>query len=821
MIRDDTLRSMDVAAAAAPLILSVYRKSTLQSQLFSNVLAGSMRNNMLVSTAVFLAVLLASTAAQQFNFQQQQHRPQRQQPQQSQFRFTGQDFPNFSQQGSQQVSNFFRPSQQHIQQQPFPPTSAQPSVAPAQAIQPPLPTFSQNNFQNQNGFQNTNTNSFPTQNQNSQFQQQNPNAFQGVTTFQGQPVPQQQQPQQNHQQNFQQQQPQQNFQQPQQNFQQPQQNFQPSFNAPRPAAPTFATPPQPSQSSFPVQRIPELTTTTSTTTTPPAPTISQELQRQFTQQLRQRQEVLHQLGQSQTSQTPQQSGSGAVFLANGQKLQVLTVNPKSVTPAPAPRKPAVPAIQAIDTDGPSGLLDAVTKGVIPSGVNYEVIRQKQDGNLENVKGLPSDLPKKVTFVILEEQDDGSYKVQGVRKGAGIPEGADIAAEAAKAATAGEDETQEVQSLIKKLQDGRLKLPSQNQQPPVATRIASTTPRHTTPRATTTTTTTEPPFTFSPPRANPTFSRPTTNFLPTVVSPTFSRNQGSEASQSTQIQLQVPSPTTTQLKKSQSPTNMSEVLRSQGLRSMAQFLEQVGLDRALNDSAPFTMFAPTDLAFRALLLELGGADRAQAKFRTSPRLLSGLLLHHVIPGSFQVSDLQDEMTGVSLAGTQLRVNVYTGTDSSFNTRKVVTINGGSVSERSTDISLPAGSVVHAVNRVLFPLPVGDLLTSLEADPARRFSRFVRAVRDAGLEDILKAPLPDSPDDGRTYTVFAPTDEAINSAVPELVALLDGAETSERRSALRTLLERHIAPGVFKVNSARVVTPDIPATNGVIHAIDSII
>jgi hypothetical protein len=165
-------------------------------------------------------------------------------------------------------------------------------------------------------------------------------------------------------------------------------------------------------------------------------------------------------------------------------------------------------------------------------------------------------------VILEEQEDGSYKVQGVRKGAGIPEGADIAAEAAKAAAAGDDESHEVQSLIKKLQDGRLKLPSQNQEPPAlpprtVTSFARNTPvttrqppTTTTTRATTTTTTTttttEAPFTFSPPRANPSFLRPTAAapaFLPTAVSPSFSRSQGSEASQSTQVNLQVPSPST--------------------------------------------------------------------------------------------------------------------------------------------------------------------------------------------------------------------------------------------------------------------------------------
>lgn len=37
----------------------------------------------------------------------------------------------------------------------------------------------------------------------------------------------------------------------------------------------------------------------------------------------------------------------------------------------------------------------------------------------------------------------------------------------------------------------------------------------------------------------------------------------------------------------------------------------------------------------------------------------LLLHHVVPGAFKVADLMagDEMTGVSLAGTQLRANLY--------------------------------------------------------------------------------------------------------------------------------------------------------------------
>lgn len=51
-------------------------------------------------------------------------------------------------------------------------------------------------------------------------------------------------------------------------------------------------------------------------------------------------------------------------------------------------------------------------GILPPGSNFEVIRQSSDGDLQPVASLPAE--KKVTFVYLEEQTDGSYKVQGVK-----------------------------------------------------------------------------------------------------------------------------------------------------------------------------------------------------------------------------------------------------------------------------------------------------------------------------------------------------------------------------------------------------------------------
>jgi hypothetical protein len=86
--------------------------------------------------------------------------------------------------------------------------------------------------------------------------------------------------------------------------------------------------------------------------------------------------------------------------------------------------------------------------VLPPGADFEVIRHKQDGALEDVgKQLPQNLPqKKVTFVFLEEQTDGSFKVKGVRgNNNGDPEG--------DQAPAGD-----VESIIKRIQEGDLKLP---------------------------------------------------------------------------------------------------------------------------------------------------------------------------------------------------------------------------------------------------------------------------------------------------------------------------------------------------------------------------
>jgi len=145
-------------------------------------------------------------------------------------------------------------------------------------------------------------------------------------------------------------------------------------------------------------------------------------------------------------------------------------------------------------------------------------------------------------------------------------------------------------------------------------------------------------------------------------------------------------------------------------------------------------------------------------------------------------------------------------------------------------------------VIFPIPSGNIAEVVSGD--ERFSTLLAAVGAAGLADTLAT--------GGPFTVFAPTNEAF-AKVPQdaLNGLLADKE------ALTKVLLRHVVPGtkfakglqlpahfntaggaaedrigtqmyrsgtvkVFSSsNVAKVVDADIIATNGVIHAIDTVI
>lgn len=122
-------------------------------------------------------------------------------------------------------------------------------------------------------------------------------------------------------------------------------------------------------------------------------------------------------------------------------------------------------------------------------------------------------------------------------------------------------------------------------------------------------------------------------------------------------------------------------------------------------------------------------------------------------------------------------------------------------------------------------------------AGNFTTLATALEAAGLVETLKGEGP--------FTVFAPTDEAF-AALPE--GTLDTLLMPENQDQLAAILTYHVVPGKVmstdlsdgmtattvqggdltvdlshgvKVTGATVTTPDIEASNGVIHVIDTVI
>ncbi len=154
-------------------------------------------------------------------------------------------------------------------------------------------------------------------------------------------------------------------------------------------------------------------------------------------------------------------------------------------------------------------------------------------------------------------------------------------------------------------------------------------------------------------------------------------------------------------------------------------------------------------------------------------------------------------------------------------------------RRTLLALTAGTVM--AGSAFAMAHTKDIVDT--ATEAGNFSTLLAAAEAAGLVETLKGEGP--------YTVFAPTDEAF-AALPE--GTVENLLMPENEDQLTSILTYHVVPGKVMstdltdgmmadtvngaqveimteggvtVGGANVVTPDIEASNGVIHVIDSVI
>jgi uncharacterized surface protein with fasciclin (FAS1) repeats len=159
--------------------------------------------------------------------------------------------------------------------------------------------------------------------------------------------------------------------------------------------------------------------------------------------------------------------------------------------------------------------------------------------------------------------------------------------------------------------------------------------------------------------------------------------------------------------------------------------------------------------------------------------------------------------------------------------------GSSSDSASTTSAPATSAAPSESAST-PAAAGTIVEVASANPD--FSTLVAAVSAAGLAETLSGTGP--------FTVFAPTNEAF-AALP--AGLLDKLLLPENKDVLTKILTYHVVAGNvpssavtagkvptvegseatittdggIKIDGATVVTPDVAASNGVIHVIDAVI
>jgi transforming growth factor-beta-induced protein len=266
-------------------------------------------------------------------------------------------------------------------------------------------------------------------------------------------------------------------------------------------------------------------------------------------------------------------------------------------------------------------------------------------------------------------------------------------------------------------------------------------------------------------------------------------------------------------------------------TLAAALTRVGLIETLQGEGPFTVFAPTNAAFEALLteLEIDGLDNV------SDAQLTEILLNHVVSGKVLSTDLTAGYVNTLATGAQqtkvsLLVDLTAGVR--LNNRAVVT---------TADIDADNG-VVHVIDKVLL---VPNVVDAALANP--NFSILVAALTDERLTDIdfvtiLKGDGP--------FTVFAPTNAAFEAL---LASNEDWNGLADIPAAtLEAVLKYHVIAGdnvtaseitdgltpfegsTFTINTtdgvvitdkggneSTVQIADVQTTNGVIHAISRVL
>jgi transforming growth factor-beta-induced protein len=248
--------------------------------------------------------------------------------------------------------------------------------------------------------------------------------------------------------------------------------------------------------------------------------------------------------------------------------------------------------------------------------------------------------------------------------------------------------------------------------------------------------------------------------------------------------------------------------------------------ALSTDGTYTVFAPDNDAFTALLAAIG-----QTSLDDIPEdVVRTILEYHVIATAAIMSgDLSDGQTAEAFSGEQITVTI--NDDGVFiSNSKVI----------GADVEASNG-VIHVMENVMVPPSIAPIVGTIVA-PAyfnKNFSTLIAAV-EAADPSILSLLLSSGPSE-QGLTLFAPTNDAFTAAgiteLPDQATLdavlayhvIDGTvmaadlpATTVGAAAITTLggdfYLTNKGAGVFINGNSEVTDTDIEGSNGVVHVID---
>jgi transforming growth factor-beta-induced protein len=265
-------------------------------------------------------------------------------------------------------------------------------------------------------------------------------------------------------------------------------------------------------------------------------------------------------------------------------------------------------------------------------------------------------------------------------------------------------------------------------------------------------------------------------------------------------------------------NIPTVLTENGLTTLVDAVVKAGLAETLSGPGPFTVFAPTNEAFSAIHPDV------LKMILNNIALLTKVLTYHVVGSKVPPSAIKNELLLTTLQGEKVRINVY------GKNGEIVTINGA-LRLKTLEAS---NGIIYVIDQVLeVPEPKNTIINVLKNNPA--FTTLLTALNAAGLTSTLESEGP--------FTLLAPTNAAFRKLPPgALESLLANPEE------LKKVLLTHVIAGTvysrgltsgkvpvlsgrtvdvsvsnygITVENARVIDPDISASNGVVHVIDAVI